>query len=48
MDRGAEPVRDADEARQLRGQARRIHAESVVAATLATGLTLLVAVLVRG
>jgi hypothetical protein len=43
MDRGAEPVRDAGEARQLRGQALRIHAESVVAAVLLTGLALLAA-----
>jgi hypothetical protein len=48
MGGGAEPVRDAGEARQLRSQALRVHAESVVVAALATSLALLAAAWVLG
>lgn len=48
LDGGEESVGDPEAARQLRAQALRIHAEAVVAATLATGLALLVAAWVGG
>lgn len=38
---GTAPVEDADEARQLRRQARRVYAESASLAVLATGLVVL-------
>jgi len=41
MDAGEERVRDAAEAIRLRRQARRIHIESLLAALLLTGLSLL-------
>jgi len=48
MDVGDEPVRDPEEARQLRAQARRIYVESFVGAALLTGLSLLVSVFIAG
>jgi hypothetical protein len=48
MDRGEERVADADAARQLRARALQIHVEAVVAASLLTGLGLLIAVGVGG
>ena len=48
LDRGEESVGDRDAVRQFRAQALRIHAEAVVAASLATGLALLVAAWVGG
>jgi hypothetical protein len=44
MDRGDEPVDNPEEARRLRAQARRVYAESVVGATVLTGISLLAAV----
>ncbi|MBI4592764.1 MAG: hypothetical protein HY728_00980, partial [Candidatus Rokubacteria bacterium] len=40
FDGGLEPVTDPDETRLLRAQAARIHLEAVIAATLATGVSL--------
>jgi hypothetical protein len=48
LDGGDEPVTDPEQARRLRAQARRIHAESLVAAGLATGVSLLVSVWIAG
>jgi hypothetical protein len=48
MDGGDEPVRDPEQGRLLRGQARRIYVESVVLAMLLTGLGLLVATWAAG
>lgn len=45
---GVEPVGDPDEARLLRAQALRIHVEALVAATLITGLALLLAARLAG
>lgn len=44
MDRGDEQVQDANDVRQLRAQSLRIHAESIIAAGLLTGLALLLSV----
>jgi hypothetical protein len=42
MDGGDEPVRDPEQARLLRAQARRVYVESGVLAVLLTALSLLV------
>lgn len=47
MDGGDEPVTNPEEVRQLRAQAARIHLESVAAAVLLTGLSLLASVWLR-
>jgi hypothetical protein len=44
MDRGDEPVDNPEEARRLRAQARRVYGESVIGATVLTGISLLAAV----
>jgi hypothetical protein len=48
MDGGDEAVRDPEEARRLRAQARRIYAESFAGAALLTGLSLLASVWIAG
>lgn len=45
---GDEAVHDPEEVRLLRTQARRIHAESLVAASLLTGVSLLASVWLAG
>jgi hypothetical protein len=48
MDAGETPVDDEHEAVRLRAQARRIHFEAMVAATILTGISLVVGVAIHG
>ncbi len=48
MGAGETPVDDEDEALQLRAAARRIHFEAMVAATILTGISLVVGVAIHG